>query len=441
VTDVINNSGGTLQANDFVSNIIFHEYLTVNISGRPPPDGATIITALIDRPFTVEQEPVPGYLTTLEGDCTNVTIVPNQIKTCTIINNDVPPPTHGALRVNINVINDNGGNKTAEDFTIRITSANGTEAAAPQPGAATLAEELLPGTYIVTHDPVPDYTTTFEPQCDSAGQVTVLVGIFVDCGVTFDDIAPPTPPDVSPPPVEDDQAIVTDELVPTQSEAGLCDDGIDNDQDGRVDLQDEDCEQEQQQQPPAPPPPPLQDAEEVEELEEEEEVEEEEEPEELEELEEEAQERLEEAQERLEEELEDDEEEPQAPVAITGDNIYIAWWTNNTENGNDEVMFRASTDGGETFGDRINLSNTTDADSWRVELAGEGDNVVVSWWETNQTSDIPVARISTDAGETFGPMIMLATNGTITTTEEEGAEAAAAAEGGEEEAAAANGGE
>jgi|SRR5919106_2690713 hypothetical protein len=113
-----------------------------------------------------------------------------------------------------------------------------------------------------------------------------------------------------------------------------------------------------------------------------------------------------------------------APSVVSGDNIYIAWWTNNTENGNEEVMFRASSDGGQTFGDKINLSNTTDADSWRVELHGEGDNVIVSWWETNQTSDIPVARISTDAGETFGPMLRLAANGTISTTEEEGAAAA-----------------
>jgi hypothetical protein len=120
-----------------------------------------------------------------------------------------------------------------------------------------------------------------------------------------------------------------------------------------------------------------------------------------------------------------------APVVVSGDNIYIAWWTNNTENGNEEVMFRASTDGGDTFGDRINLSNTTDADSWRVEIAGEGENVVVSWWETNQTSDIPVARISTDAGETFGELIMLSTNGTIGVTEEgEGEGAAAGGEGG-----------
>jgi hypothetical protein len=118
-----------------------------------------------------------------------------------------------------------------------------------------------------------------------------------------------------------------------------------------------------------------------------------------------------------------------APSVVSGDNIYIAWWTNNTENGNEEVMFRASNDGGQTFGDKINLSNTTDADSWKVEIAGEGATVIVSWWETNQTSDIPVARISEDAGETFDPMLRLATNGTIVSTEEgEGV----AAEGGEE---------
>jgi hypothetical protein len=111
--------------------------------------------------------------------------------------------------------------------------------------------------------------------------------------------------------------------------------------------------------------------------------------------------------------------EPKAPVVVSGDNIYIAWWTNNTENGNEEVMFRASTDAGATFGDKINLSNSSEADSWRVEIHGEGDNVVVSWWETNQTSDTPVARVSNDAGETFGPLVMLAANGTLGSGEAE----------------------
>ena len=129
----------------------------------------------------------------------------------------------------------------------------------------------------------------------------------------------------------------------------------------------------------------------------------------------------------------------EAPIVVSGDNIYVAWFTNNTANNNEEVMFRASNDAGATFSDKINLSNTTDADSWRVEISAEGENVVVSWWETNQTSDVPVARVSTDAGETFGELIMIGTNGTIGVTEEEG-EGEGGGEQGVEEAAAGEGG-
>ena len=100
-----------------------------------------------------------------------------------------------------------------------------------------------------------------------------------------------------------------------------------------------------------------------------------------------------------------------APIATSGDNAYITWWSNKT--GNEEVMFRASTDNGATFGDKINLSNTTEADSNDAEIAASGDSVYVSWWERHETSDTPVARISSDNGATFGPMLMLATNGTI----------------------------
>lgn len=100
-----------------------------------------------------------------------------------------------------------------------------------------------------------------------------------------------------------------------------------------------------------------------------------------------------------------------APAAITGDNIYVVWWSNKT--GNDEVMFRASTDGGATFSDKINLSNTTAAESEDAEIAAEGANVIVTWWERNQTASEPVARLSTDNGATFGQTLNLATNGTI----------------------------
>jgi hypothetical protein len=101
------------------------------------------------------------------------------------------------------------------------------------------------------------------------------------------------------------------------------------------------------------------------------------------------------------------------PPSISGENVYVAWQTNDTANNNEEVIFRASTDGGSTFGEKINLSNTTNADSWKVEIDSDAVSVVVTWWETNQTSDTPVMRVSTDNGATFGPMLMLTTNGTL----------------------------
>jgi hypothetical protein len=103
---------------------------------------------------------------------------------------------------------------------------------------------------------------------------------------------------------------------------------------------------------------------------------------------------------------------PKAPIATSGDNIYIAWWTNKTGN-NNEVMFRASTDGGKTFGDKINLSNSTKADSVDANIDASGDRVFVTWWERNATSEEPLLRTSTDMGATFGPVMKLSINGTI----------------------------
>ena len=106
-----------------------------------------------------------------------------------------------------------------------------------------------------------------------------------------------------------------------------------------------------------------------------------------------------------------------APVSISGDNVYVAWWTNNTENGDGEVMFRASNDSGATFGDKINLSNNTNNNSVDAMIDSDGDSVVVTWWERNQTSNEPVTKISNDAGHTFGPLLHLSQNKTIENNE------------------------
>src|SRR5215203_1893281 len=105
---------------------------------------------------------------------------------------------------------------------------------------------------------------------------------------------------------------------------------------------------------------------------------------------------------------------PIAPIAISGDNVYVAWWTDiGTSNNNGELMFRASNDGGRTFGDKINLSNSSNTDSIDTQIAAEGGNVVVTWWEANQTSIEPFIRVSNDGGATFGPIVKLAVNGAI----------------------------
>lgn len=77
----------------------------------------------------------------------------------------------------------------------------------------------------------------------------------------------------------------------------------------------------------------------------------------------------------------------------------IAWRTNKT--GTDEVMFRTSTDGGKTFVDQINLSNSTKADSQNAQIDSFGDNdtnVIVTWWKRNATSNEPVLKTSNDNG-------------------------------------------
>lgn len=101
-----------------------------------------------------------------------------------------------------------------------------------------------------------------------------------------------------------------------------------------------------------------------------------------------------------------------AIIATSGENIYVVWGTNVTDNTTD-VMFRMSSDGGQSYSDKINLSNTSGYNSNDFDIAATGNNVIVSWWEANSTNNIPVIVSSNDNGQTFGPILNLASNGTI----------------------------
>lgn len=99
-----------------------------------------------------------------------------------------------------------------------------------------------------------------------------------------------------------------------------------------------------------------------------------------------------------------------APIATSGNNVYLVWSSNKT--GNYEIMFRASLDHGQSFENKINLSNSG-SESQNPEVQSSGDTVFVTWWERNSTSNEPVLRISTDDGRTFGPILKLSFNGPI----------------------------
>jgi hypothetical protein len=102
-----------------------------------------------------------------------------------------------------------------------------------------------------------------------------------------------------------------------------------------------------------------------------------------------------------------------ALIAASDENVYVVWGNNDTANNNSEVMFRASIDGGQTYGDKVNLSNSSGSNSTDFDVEATIDNVIVSWWETNQTSAEPVIVFSDDRGATFGSILRLASNGTI----------------------------
>ena len=46
-----------------------------------------------------------------------------------------------------------------------------------------------------------------------------------------------------------------------------------------------------------------------------------------------------------------------------------------------DIFIKTSNDNGKTFGEEINLSNSTGIQSTRAEIVASGDNVYVSWWD------------------------------------------------------------
>src|SRR5918994_1422557 len=97
-------------------------------------------------------------------------------------------------------------------------------------------------------------------------------------------------------------------------------------------------------------------------------------------------------------------------LIISGANIYVTWLEDFNNSGNWEIYFKASNDNGTTFNKPINISNNTGL-SEDPEIAADEENVILTWWD-NSTSNGDrhvMYRASTDNGTTFNPTITLNT--------------------------------
>ncbi len=93
-------------------------------------------------------------------------------------------------------------------------------------------------------------------------------------------------------------------------------------------------------------------------------------------------------------------EHPQ--LSVYGKNVY-AVWADNTRGNNREVLFTMSTDGGTNFEQARNISSNNALDSYNQEMAVSGDNVYVVWIDQDEQENTSIMfRASADGGTTFG---------------------------------------
>src|SRR5262245_5434713 len=177
---VVNNNGGTKSAANF----------TITINGVTAAGGNTFagsasgVTKTITTfgAYSVTEAAVAGYTMTSASPGCSGTIAAGASKTCVITNDDNP----ATLTVIKQVINDNGGTKSAADFTITIngvTAIGGNTFAGSASGVTRTLATV--GSYSVTETAVPGYALTgVSAQCSG----TIALGEQKVCVLTNNDV-------------------------------------------------------------------------------------------------------------------------------------------------------------------------------------------------------------------------------------------------------------
>jgi hypothetical protein len=219
--EVVNDDGGTLEADDF----------TLRVGNTEVTRGQA--TAFNPGTYTVNELETAGYFATYSGDCDSsgtLTMAAGGSYTCTVTNNDLAP------KITVTKVVE-GGDKQVSDFNLYVGDTQVTSG---------VEIEMNAGIYTVREEGFGNYLPSFSGDCDEEGDITLEVGEEYSCTITNTYI--PQCSDM----MDNDQDGNMDEADrgcssgtddnESDDPAYACFNGADDDQDGFTDMNDPGCE-------------------------------------------------------------------------------------------------------------------------------------------------------------------------------------------------------
>src|ERR671938_1350053 len=156
IKHVVNDDGGGANASQFTMTI---NGVTATGGDSFPGSEAGTDRKVTTGSYSVTEIGPSGYTASFSSGCSG-TISDGQTKTCTVTNDDEP----GTLIVKKHVINDNGGSKSAGDFTMKVTAGHPSQSSfAGSESGTTVTVDA--GSYSVDEDAVSGYTKTLGTDC------------------------------------------------------------------------------------------------------------------------------------------------------------------------------------------------------------------------------------------------------------------------------------
>ncbi len=87
-------------------------------------------------------------------------------------------------------------------------------------------------------------------------------------------------------------------------------------------------------------------------------------------------------------------------VAVSGNNVHVVWY--DSRDGNEEIYYARSTDGGTTWGANVRLTTKASGNSDNPSIAVSGNTIHVVWYDNRDGNPEIYYKRSTDGGTTWG---------------------------------------